>query len=125
MTVPKSVRVEETDEFYKLVFDDDLPDKRTYDIEPDDRIITMGIGLRRDVGEDSNGKPTADIAITEISFPKQIYSKSDVTEGAAYIEKRIKEGNCAPCVILSTTENIDKTFLFPTIRQITGIKPVK
>jgi hypothetical protein len=110
MTVPKSVRVEEDDNYYSLVFDDDLNDATLVDTNPDNRVVTMAIGVKKTEVE-VDGQKEIDISIAEVKFPKQLYSRSDVVDTASILEKAIKEEGCPPCVILSTTESVKKTHM--------------
>jgi hypothetical protein len=110
MAVPKSIRITEDEDFYKIVFDDDLKDAALVDTEPDSRIVTMAIGLKPNQSMTESGEREVDVAIAEVSFPKQLYNRDDIARTAGILDKAIKEQGCPPCVILSTTEETKKTY---------------
>jgi hypothetical protein len=110
MAVPKSVRIEEDDEYYSLVFDDDLTDATLVDTNPDNRVVTMAIGVKRNEVE-VDGEKQVDVSIAEVKFPKQLYNRSDVFDTKTVLEQAIKKEGCPPCVILSTTESVKKTHM--------------
>lgn len=128
MAKPKSVLVTEDDEYYSLVFQDDLRDAVLTDTEPDVRVVTMAIGLKKTESEGPSGERQVDVAIAEVKFPKQLYNREDVAKTAGVLDKAIKEGECAPCVILSTTDATKKTYKLggviqiPTWRDLVGVE---
>lgn len=116
MTHPRRVSVIEDEDNYRLVFEGDAEEAVTTEIEPDDRHITLSLAAKRD--PDDPDKPMVDVSIKEVAFPKQLYSKTDVAKAANVLEEAIRKEQCAPCVILSTTERTKKTFIIPTVRDM-------
>src|SRR5580658_8456462 len=104
----QDVEFKELDDFFSIAFVDQDEYIIEKQIEPEDKLVTVGV---------TKG---AEVRIKQVDFPKTMYSHDNVKLTADTIRTRFQQEGCKSCIAMAEVNNTPQTFLFPTPKQMIG-----